>query len=138
MKSDEKHSQIAYEIVRKEVDESERNKLKYSDYTVNYYFNEKLILSSKLDKFLETIDNNTWDLQQVIEFCYGIKNELTEANVETSIIIIIFMSILILILSTILIFLIFKLRGKKKITIIDFKNDNDNNQRIINDDDDDD
>ena len=129
-------SQIAYEIVRDEVDENERNKLKYSDYKVNYYFNEKLILSSKLDKFLETIDNNTWDLQQVIEFCYGIKNDLTETNVETSIIIIIFMSILILILSTILIFLIFKLRGKKKIEIIDDKNDNDNNQRIINDDED--
>ena len=125
-------SQISYEITRKEVDENERNKLKYSDYTVNYYFNDKLILSKKLDIFLDVIDNNTWDLNQVISFCHV--EEIQEKPVDTSIYIIIFMTILILILVIVIIILVIKLKGKTEMSILD--NENTGNERIIKDDED--
>ena len=125
-------SQISYEITRKEVDENERNKLKYSDYTVNYYFNDKLILSKGLDIFLEVIDNNTWDLNQVISFCHV--EQIQEKPVDTSIYIIIFMAILILILIIVIIILVIKLKGKTEISILDDKNTG--NERIIKDDED--
>ena len=125
-------SQITYEITRKEVEDNERSKLKYSDYTVKYFFNDKLIFSKKLDEFLELIDNNTWDLNQIISFCHV--EQVQTKPVDTSMIIIIFMAIIILILIIVIIILALKLKGKTEITVLDDKNDG--NERIINDDED--
>ena len=48
-------SQLAFEITRKDDNKSKRN---YSDYFVNYYFNDELLLNMTLSEFLNKIELN--------------------------------------------------------------------------------
>ena len=102
-------SQISFEITRDDVeDENSRKNLKYSDYKVYYYFNDKLILNITFDKFIENIINNIWDNEKVSNFCSEAQKEFLEMNI----IIIIIMGILILILLIVIIVLIIKIKKK--------------------------
>lgn len=123
-------SQITYEITREE--NLNPGKLKYSDYNVYYYFNDKLIMNITFDYFLEKIEKNMWGVEQIEKFCFG---EKTSPPFDTSIVIIIIMGIIILILDLVIIFLVIKIRKNKNISINNGFNDklvNDN--KIINDD----
>jgi hypothetical protein len=48
-------SQLTFEITRKDDKKSKRN---YSDYFVNYYFNEELLLNMTLSEFLDKMEPN--------------------------------------------------------------------------------
>ncbi len=62
-------AQTAFEVSREKKNDM---KLEYSDYNVHYYFNDKCILDVKLDKFIETIENNIWTQEQINRYCeYG-------------------------------------------------------------------
>ena len=102
-------SQTAFEITRKEVDDNSRKNLKYSDYTLCHYFNDKLVFNMTFDTFLEKIGKiNLWNSDNINKFCYGEKPILT-----TNLIIIISMGVLALILIIIVIILIFKIKNQK-------------------------
>ena len=102
-------SQTAFEIARKEVDDNSRKNLKYSDYTLCHYFNDKLVFNMTFDTFLEKIGKiNLWNSDNINKFCYGEKPILT-----TNLIIIISMGVLALILIIIVIILIFKIKNQK-------------------------
>ena len=48
-------SQLTFEITRKDDKKSKRN---YSDYFINYYFNEELLLNMTLSEFLDKMEPN--------------------------------------------------------------------------------
>ena len=133
-------SQISFEVTRKEINDNLRNTLKYSDYTIKYYFDDMLILSQTFDKFLEEVEKNLWDYKKIELFCLGeVKKPVDNSNK-----IIIFMGVLIFILTIVVIVLIFLLlknnksknKNKKPITE-NFINDKIiENEKIINDDED--
>ncbi len=59
-------SQIAFEITRKDDDNKNR---KYSDYFVNYYFNDDLILNMRADEFINKMEPNIWSEEKINHFC---------------------------------------------------------------------
>lgn len=59
-------SQIAFEITRKDDDNKNR---KYSDYFVNYYFNDELILNITADEFINKTEVNIWPDEKINAFC---------------------------------------------------------------------
>lgn len=125
-------SQITYEITREE--NINPGKLKYSDYKVYYYFNDKLIMNVTFDYFLEKIEKNMWGVEQIERFCFG---EKPSPPFDTNIVIIIIMGIIILTLDLVIIFLVIKIRKNKNFSINNKFNDklvNDNDNKIINDD----
>lgn len=63
-------SQLTFEITRKDDKKSKRN---YSDYFVNYYFNEELLLNMTLSEFLNKMEPNL-----------DISNENNNATEDTS------------------------------------------------------
>jgi hypothetical protein len=111
-------------ICRKEVDDNSRKNLKYSDYTLSYYFNDKLMFNMTFDTFLEKIGKiNLWNSDNINKFCYGEKPILT-----TNLIIIISMGALALILIIIIIILICKIKNQKDEYLID-EHDNGSNDK---------
>ena len=99
-------SQISLEISRKEVTESSRKYLKYSDYTISEYFNDRLVFNMNFSRFLEKIGKiNLWDDSRLNTFCQ--LNKKKEDDID-KIIAIIILAILIVILFVIIIILIKK------------------------------
>ena len=80
-KYDEKHtvptyaSQMAFEVSRK--DDGNTNR-KYSDYTVNYYFNDDLKLSMKVDEFINKMEPNIWSDEKIDQFCANTPSDNTD------------------------------------------------------------
>ena len=135
-------SQITFEITRDEYENilKEKNSfknLKYSDYKISYYFNEKLFLNITFDKFVEKIENVIWNQEQMDRFCFGTKTN-KKNDFTTSLIVIMCMGILIFILIIVIIVLIVKLLKKTRSeSWLENDKDKDNkfngNERIIND-----
>ena len=133
-------SQIAFEITRDE-NITDKKSLRYSDYMVSYYFNEKLMLNVTFDKFVETIESAIWNQTEMDSFCFPNKNENKTKKKNfftTNKIIMMCMGLIILILIIIIIVLGVKL--SKKPTIGSWL-DNDkaqkfSDERIVNDDED--
>ena len=71
-------SQMAFEVIRNDDNETNFNSLSYNDYTVNYYFNDDNILSISLDKFIEKMENYLWTEEEVDNYCSG--NNSSEKN----------------------------------------------------------
>ena len=134
-------SQISYEIIREDVDDNMRSKLTYSNYTVKYYFNDKILLNIPFNEFVEKVEKNIWSLEDIDKFCFGEnytknnnENKANEDNnsVDTNLIIIMIMGIIIFILVIVIIFLIIKLKHKDN----DSKDDQlIKDERIINEED---
>ena len=123
-------SQMTFEVTRDDVDDNKLKNLKYSDYRVIYYFNDKLIMNITFDKFSEKIESVVWNDDKLYEFCVGnagdIKDKKKE-NLESNLVIIIFMGIIIIILVITIIFVIVKLRTKKDDILGNSFKDNNNN-----------
>ena len=64
-------SQMTFEVTRDDVDDNKLKNLKYSDYRVIYYFNDKLIMNITFDKFSEKIESVVWNDDKLYEFCVG-------------------------------------------------------------------
>ena len=66
-------SQIAYELIRTSDDDAKN--LTYADYKVFLYFNDDEIFNVTFDKFVEVVEKNSWDLEQIDNYCIGGKKE---------------------------------------------------------------
>ena len=64
-------SQMTFEITREDVDDEKLKYLQFSDYKVNYYFNDKLIMNITFEKFAEIIEKVVWNDDRLYEFCVG-------------------------------------------------------------------
>ena len=42
---------------------------KYFDYNFSFYFNDDLFLNIAMDKFIETVEKNTWSREDIDKFC---------------------------------------------------------------------
>ena len=62
-------AQMAFEVVRKDDNETDLSSLSYKDYTVNYYFNDDKVLSVSLEEFIEKMDNYLWTEEEVDSYC---------------------------------------------------------------------
>jgi hypothetical protein len=125
---------MTFEITRDNVDVKLKN-LKYSDYRVIYYFNDKLIMNITFDKFAEKIESVVWNDDKLYEFCVGNTGDIKDKEkekFESNLVIIIFMGIIIIILVIAIIVVIVKLRTKKDDILGNIFKDNKNN--LVNDD----
>ena len=75
-------SQIAFEVTRKDDNETENINLSYSDYTVNYYFNDEKMLSVNLVDFIEKLENYLWTEEEVNNFCVDNNNSSSGNNTD--------------------------------------------------------
>ena len=128
-------SQMTFEVTRDDVNDYKLKNLKYSDYRVIYYFNDKLIMNITFDKFAEKIESVVWNDDKLYEFCVGGTGEIKDKEkekLESNLIIIIFMGIIIIILVIAIIIVIVKLRNKKDDILGNIFKDNKNN--LVNDD----
>jgi hypothetical protein len=71
-------SQIAFEIKRKDDNKTNRN---YSDYFINYYFNDELLLNMTVTEFLNKVEPHIWTDQEINDYCnYDNSNKTKEEN----------------------------------------------------------
>lgn len=110
-------AQTAFEVTR-DVD-IQKEKLDYSDYIVNFYYNENLLLNITMNKFIEIVESKTWTIEKIDKFCYGDNSKIIMT------IILIGISVFTLILLIIIIILIIKI-GKKSNNTLDNSSDSDN------------
>ena len=104
--------------------------MEYSDYNVNYYFNDLLVLKVKLDVFINTIEQNIWSREQIDNFCIGNK-DIDNENINSYTVIIIVVGVFAIILLFTVLFLIIKIVviTRKYEEIYSFKN-----KKLINND----
>ena len=103
-------SQIAYELIKTR-DDNEKN-LTYNDYKIYFYFNDDEIFNVSFDKFVDVIEKNSWNLEQINNYCVGEKKE--KFKVEYIIIIVLGIFSFILLLAVIFMARIIK-RGKNNL-----------------------
>ena len=66
-------SQLAFEITRKDDNKEKRT---YSDYFVNYYFNDELLLNVTAYEFITKVEEHIWSDERINSFCgYNSKSE---------------------------------------------------------------
>ena len=66
-------SQLAFEISRKDDNKEKRT---YSDYFVNYYFNDELLLNVTANEFINKVEEHIWSDEKINSFCgYNSKME---------------------------------------------------------------
>jgi hypothetical protein len=66
-------SQLAFEIMRKDDNKEKRT---YSDYFVNYYFNDELLLNVPAKEFIDKVEEHIWSDERINSFCgYNSKYE---------------------------------------------------------------
>ena len=105
-------AQVAVEVTRQDDIKGK----KYSDYNVSFYFNDKLFFNITMDKFIETVDKNTWSKEQIDKFCYvenANKNKSKKNKLSLKTIILIAISILVVCLLIVIIFLVVKIFTKE-------------------------
>jgi hypothetical protein len=67
-------SQLALEVTRRVTTVDEIKKMTYSDYFVNYFFNDELIFNISVKEFIDKIEPKLWTDDQIDTFC-GFKKE---------------------------------------------------------------
>ena len=82
-------TQIAFEIIRKDDNKEKRT---YSDYFMNYYFNDELILNVTANEFIDKVEKHIWSDEKINSFCgYNLKsgshNETDKFNNDEKLII---------------------------------------------------
>lgn len=70
-------SQMAFEISTN--DEEKENKT-YSDYFINYYFNDDHIFNKTAEEFFNKIEPNIWSDEQIEEYCASTNSKSTNNN----------------------------------------------------------
>ena len=59
-------SQIAFEIIRNDDNKQNRD---YSDYYINYYFNDELLLNMTVDEFFKTVEPHIMSYEETNNYC---------------------------------------------------------------------
>ena len=107
-------SQLALEVTRRDATEDEVKKMTFSDYNVNYYFNDELVFSISAEEFIKNIEPKLWTDEQIDNFC-GFKTKEKENNEKelnnTQIMILIILITLVIIFLTSTIILSIKLKN---------------------------
>ena len=67
-------SQLALEVTRRVANVDEIKKMTYSDYFVNYFFNDELIFNVSVKEFIDKIEPKLWTDEEIDTFC-GFKKE---------------------------------------------------------------
>ena len=71
-------SQLAFEIIRKDDNKEKRT---YSDYFVNYYFNDELLINITAKEFIDKVEEYIWSDEKINSFCgYNSKFESDNEN----------------------------------------------------------
>ena len=79
---------MAFEVKRNNDNKQNRN---YSDYYINYYFNDELLLNMSINEFLEKVEPHIMTDEELDEFCStqeentdsdGANNDGNETNVK--------------------------------------------------------
>ena len=68
-------SQITFEITRNDDEKINRT---YSDYFVNYYFNDELLLNVNAEEFFNKVEPNIWNEEKINSFCFSTNNNSTD------------------------------------------------------------
>jgi hypothetical protein len=74
-------SQLALEVTRRVANVDEIKKMTYSDYFVNYFFNDELIFNVSVKEFIDKIEPKLWTDEEIDTFC-GFKKENNNKNKE--------------------------------------------------------
>jgi len=75
-------TQLAFEITRKDDNKEKRT---YSDYFMNYYFNDELILNVTANEFIDKVEKHIWSDEQINTFCgYTLNNSNDNSNNNTN------------------------------------------------------
>ena len=106
-------AQTTFEVTREKKNET------YSDYSVTFYFNDKLILNITMDKFIKTVENKLWSAKQIDKFCYEDFQEIQDIQDNNNLnsyfmIILVVASAITLLLLIIIIIMIVKIVKKDK------------------------
>ena len=101
-------AQIAFEVTT--IDDNKEGK-NYSDYYINYYFNDEPIFKISVEEFIEKISPHIWSDQQIDEFCGFDNKSGKKDSSKTLLIFFISLSSFFLLLSIILLILLIR---KKK------------------------
>lgn len=109
-------SQIAYEVTREEKEENSNKNLTYSDYKVILYFNDEEIFNVTFDRFKDVIDKNSWNLEEINQFCIGDKEEKqNEKKISKNEIVIIILGIIsFILLIAVIIMAVIIMKQKKR------------------------
>lgn len=91
-------SQIAYEVIRNDTEENSNKNLSYSDYKVLFFFNDDEIFNITFEQFVDVIEKNSWDLEQIDNFCIGNNKNKENEEMKTEIIVIIILGVITFIL----------------------------------------
>jgi len=75
-------SQLALEVTRREATVDEIKKMTYSDYYVNYYFNDELIFNVSAKEFIDKIEPKLWTDDQIDTFCGFKKDNKNNDNIS--------------------------------------------------------
>ena len=98
-------SQIAFELIRTT---DETKNLTYANYKVFFYFNDDEIFNVTFDEFVDVVEKNSWNLEQIDNYCIGKKKE----SFKIEYIIIIILGILSFVLIVIVVLLVKIIRKK--------------------------
>ena len=101
-------SQIAFEVTTN--DDNKEGK-KYSDYFINYYFNDEPIFKINVEEFIEKISPHIWSDQEIDDFC-GFENNYGKKD-SSKTLLILFISLTSFLVFISLILLICLIRKKK-------------------------
>ena len=69
-------AQLSFEITRKD---DNKNKRQYSDYFINYYFNNELLLNMTVEEFLNKVEPHIWPNEKINLVC-STKGNTTDIN----------------------------------------------------------
>jgi hypothetical protein len=58
------------------------NNRTYSDYFVNYYFNDELLLNVNAEEFFNKVEPNIWPEEKINSFCFSTNNSNNTNNVS--------------------------------------------------------
>lgn len=115
-------TQLSFEVTR---DDERPEKLDYTKYKVNFYINDKVLVSKNFEEFKKNVENNAMSTQQIREYCDGKKEEKSNSGHIYAVICLGCLSCAFLV---IIIILVLKLKNLK-----DNERDNKNNS-LMNDD----
>jgi hypothetical protein len=105
-------TQIALEVV---TDGSVDSKTKtYSDYIINYYFNDELVFNRTMEEFIKAVEPALWSDEKIDEYCHFVEKEEKE-DTGVYIYLTITFSCLSAILLIILVILIIKMAKNKSV-----------------------
>ena len=74
-------SQITFEITRNNDEKINRT---YSDYFVNYYFNDELLLNVSAEEFFNKVEPNIWNEEKINSFCFSTNDNNSTDNASSN------------------------------------------------------